>query len=66
LVAQSHPGFLPAERTRGSYSGYAKALEAIAHVLLRAARSQSSGTSGTVRITASEVIGTEMLPSILA
>lgn len=44
---------------------YAESLEATAAALLRTA-SGRTGSSGTVRITASEVIGAEVLPSILA
>ena len=44
---------------------YAESLEATAAALLRTA-SGRGGSGGTVRITASEVVGAEVLPSILA
>jgi DNA-binding transcriptional LysR family regulator len=45
---------------------HAEALAASAAALLRAASGQGSGTRGVVRITASEVVGAEVLPPILA
>ena len=41
-------------------------MSSTAAALKRAAESQGAGVKGTVRITASEVIGVEVLPSIIA
>jgi DNA-binding transcriptional LysR family regulator len=41
-------------------------MSSAAAALKRAAESQGSGIKGTVRVTASEVIGQEVLPPILA
>lgn len=45
---------------------HAEALAANTAALLRAASGQACGTGGTVRVTASEVVGAEVLPPILA
>lgn len=45
---------------------FAESLEATAAALRRAVTSDADATSGTVRITASEIVGTEHLPAILA
>ncbi|WP_342362265.1 LysR family transcriptional regulator [Terrarubrum flagellatum] len=45
---------------------YAEALQANADALLRAAGGHGEGVRGTVRITASEIIGAEVLPPIIA
>lgn len=45
---------------------YAEALEATAASLLRTAAGQGDGVRGPVRISASEVVGVEVLPPILA
>ncbi|APR54169.1 LysR family transcriptional regulator [Sphingomonas koreensis] len=44
---------------------YAESLEATAAALRRAVASDTDATAGTVRITASEIVGTEHLPAIL-
>lgn len=45
---------------------YAESLSSIAAALLRAASARGTAIAGTVRITASEIIGGEVLPPILA
>ena len=71
LFIRSQRGYLPTDAARDLQSR-AEAVEAAAAALLRAASSHGGGTGalssvrGTVRVTASEVIGAEVLPSILA
>jgi DNA-binding transcriptional LysR family regulator len=45
---------------------HAQAMQAAAQTLLRAASGEAKAEHGTVRLTASEVIGAEVLPAILA
>ncbi len=45
---------------------YAETLESTAAALLRAASSQGGEVKGTVRVSASEIMGAEVLPAILA
>lgn len=44
----------------------AEAMESSAHAMVRAASAEKGAMSGTVRLTASEVVGVEVLPPILA
>ncbi len=64
LFTRSGHGLAPTEAAL-ELRPHAEAVAASAAALLRAASGQGSATSGTVRITASEVIGAEVLPPIL-
>jgi DNA-binding transcriptional LysR family regulator len=64
LFTRSPRGLIPTEAAL-SLVPHAEAMAAAAAALTRAATAQSSAT-GTVRVTASEIIGCEVLPPILA
>ena len=65
LFTRSQTGFLPTEAGQ-SLRVYAESLQSTVAALERAAASQGIGVSGSVRITASDVIGVEVLPPIVA
>jgi len=65
LFVRSQHGYLPTEQALG-LKPYAQSLAATASAFLRAASGASGEARGTVRVTASEVIGCEVLPPILA
>lgn len=65
LFTRSQTGLLPTEAAL-ALQPFAQAMSSAAAALKRAAESQGSGIQGTVRVTASEVIGQEVLPPILA
>ena len=65
LFTRSHLGLMPTEAALALKS-YAEDMSTTATAMKRAAESQGSGVKGTVRITASEVIGVEVLPAIVA
>ncbi|AYG66821.1 MULTISPECIES: LysR family transcriptional regulator [unclassified Rhizobium] len=65
LFTRSQQGLLPTD-TALALKPYAETLASTAAALLRAASGSKDKVSGTVRISASEVIGTEVLPPILA
>jgi DNA-binding transcriptional LysR family regulator len=65
LFTRSQTGFLPTEAGQ-SLRMYAESLQSTVAALERAAASQGSGVRGSVRITASDVIGVEVLPPIVA
>jgi DNA-binding transcriptional LysR family regulator len=65
LFTRSQTGFLPTEAGQ-SLRMYAESLQSTVAALERAAASQGTGVSGSVRITASDVIGVEVLPPIVA
>jgi DNA-binding transcriptional LysR family regulator len=65
LFTRSFDGFAPTDAAL-ELRPYAAGLAANAAALLRAAAGEGGGVRGTVRITASEVIGVEVLPPILA
>ena len=65
LFTRSFDGFAPTDAAQ-ELQPYAAGLSATAAALRRAASSHGSGVRGTVRLTASEVIGVEVLPPILA
>lgn len=65
LFTRSHEGFAPTEGAL-ALRPYAATLSDTAAALLRAAGGQGEGVRGAVRITASEAIGVEVLPPILA
>jgi len=63
LFTRSQTGLTPTEAAL-ELQPYAESLEATAAALVRAAVGRA-GTHGTVRITASEIVGAEVLPPIL-
>jgi DNA-binding transcriptional LysR family regulator len=64
LFTRSFDGFAPTDAAR-ALRPYAIGLADTAAALLRTASGQREGVRGTVRITASEVVGVELLPPIL-
>jgi DNA-binding transcriptional LysR family regulator len=65
LFTRSQAGLLPTEAALALRSD-AEAMASTAAALQRTAASQGAGVRGTVRVTASEIIGVEVLPPILA
>ncbi|WFR99643.1 LysR family transcriptional regulator [Rhizobium tumorigenes] len=65
LFTRSQLGLLPTDAA-ADLRPYAEALQSTAAALLRSASARRDRVSGTVRISASEVIGVEVLPPILA
>lgn len=65
LFIRSYDGFSPTEAAR-ELRPYAASLAATAAALQRVATGHGSGVRGSVRITASEIMGVEVLPPILA
>lgn len=65
LFTRSQAGLLPTEAAQ-ALQGYIQDMEHTAAALARAAASRSDEVDGVVRVTASEVVGTEILPSIVA
>lgn len=65
LFTRSQTGLMPTEAAL-SLRGYAESMRSMAAALERAAASQGTGVRGTLRITASDVIGVEVLPPIIA
>ncbi len=65
LFTRSQIGLMPTEAAL-SLRSYAEAMQSTAAALERAAASQGIGVRGTVRVTASDVIGVEVLPPIIA
>jgi DNA-binding transcriptional LysR family regulator len=65
LFTRSRIGLMPTEAAL-SLRKYAESMHSTAAALERAAANQSSGVYGSVRVTASEVIGVEVLPPIVA
>jgi DNA-binding transcriptional LysR family regulator len=65
LFTRSQIGLMPTEAAL-SLRSYAEAMQSTAAALERAAASQGMGVRGTVRVTASDVIGVEVLPPIIA
>ncbi len=64
LFTRSQTGLLPTEAALALQT-FAEAMSSSATALKRAAEGQGSGINGTVRITASEVMGVEVLPPII-
>lgn len=64
LFVRSPRGLSPTEAAL-ELKPYAEAMSATAGAMLRAASGQGSAVRGTVRITASEIVGAEVLPPIL-
>src|SRR5215469_11428656 len=65
LFTRSQAGLLPTEAAL-ALRPYAEAMRSTADALRRAADSQGEGVKGTVRVSASEVVGVEVLPPIVA
>lgn len=65
LFTRSQIGLMPTEAAL-SLRSYAESMRSTAAALERAAASQGTGVRGTVRLTASDVIGVEVLPPIVA
>jgi len=65
LFTRSQVGLMPTDAAR-SLRHYAESMQSTAAALERAAASQGSDVRGTVRVTASDVIGVEVLPPIIA
>jgi DNA-binding transcriptional LysR family regulator len=65
LFTRSQIGLMATEAAL-SLRRYAESMQSTAAALERAAASQGKGVRGTVRITASDVIGVEVLPPIIA
>src|SRR5689334_20215877 len=65
LFTRSRTGLLPTEVAR-ELRPYAESMHAAAGALLRAASAEGELVAGAVRISASEVIGAEVLPAMLS
>ena len=65
LFTRSPTGLTPTEAAR-ALGRYAEAMATAADAFTRAASADAGAASGTVRITASDVIGAEVLPAMLA
>jgi DNA-binding transcriptional LysR family regulator len=65
LFARSQRGLIPTQAAR-ELAIHAEAMEAAAEAFRRAASGDAAETAGTVRLTASNMIGAEVLPPILA
>ncbi|MBN9320959.1 MAG: LysR family transcriptional regulator [Delftia acidovorans] len=65
LFTRSSDGFAPTEAAY-ELQPYAASMAATAAALRRVAASHGAGVRGTVRLTASEVVGVELLPPVLA
>jgi len=65
LFTRSQIGLMPTEAAL-SLRIYAESMRSTVAALERAAANQGSGVRGTVRVTASDVIGVEVLPPIIA
>ncbi|HEY8877217.1 MAG TPA: LysR family transcriptional regulator [Roseateles sp.] len=65
LFTRSPTGLLPTEAAL-ALRGHAEQMETAAAALQRAASARGADAGGTVRVTASEVIGVEVLPPMLA
>lgn len=65
LFIRSQQGLIPTEAAL-ALQPHAEAMESMAASLERAATEQGEGVRGVVRISASEVIGVEVLPPVLA
>ncbi|NML44048.1 LysR family transcriptional regulator [Ramlibacter sp. G-1-2-2] len=65
LFTRSPGGLLPTEAAL-ALRGHAESMRSTAAALRRAAESQGEGVRGTVRISASEIVGVEVLPPIVA
>jgi len=64
LFTRSPTGLLPTEAAQ-SLRGFAESMHSTTASLERAAASQGAGVRGTVRVSASEIVGVEVLPPIV-
>ena len=65
LFVRSQTGLVPTEAAR-SLQSYAEQMANTASTLARVAASHGEGIGGVVRVTASEIVGVEVLPEIFA
>jgi DNA-binding transcriptional LysR family regulator len=65
LFTRSQTGLIPTDAALALRS-FAESMQSTAAALERAAASQGAGVRGTVRVTASDVIGVEVLPPMVA
>ncbi|HYD58724.1 MAG TPA: LysR family transcriptional regulator [Noviherbaspirillum sp.] len=65
LFTRSQAGLMPTEAAL-ALKPHAEAMESTAAALERAAASQGEGVHGVVRVTASDVVGVEVLPPVVA
>jgi DNA-binding transcriptional LysR family regulator len=65
LFTRSQTGLLPTEAAQALHP-HAEAMESTAAALERTAASYGDGVRGVVRVTASEVIGVEVMPAVIA
>lgn len=65
LFTRTQAGLVPTDAAR-ALQGYAASMHSTAAALEREAFSQGQGVQGTVRVSASEVVGVEVLPPALA
>jgi DNA-binding transcriptional LysR family regulator len=65
LFIRSQRGLMPTDAAR-DVARHAEAMSAASSAMIRAASGSESDMAGTIRITASEVIGAEVLPPLLA
>jgi len=65
LFTRSQTGLRPTEAAL-ALQPHAQAMHAQAHALLRTAEGHGAGVRGTVRVSASEVVGVEVLPPIIS
>jgi DNA-binding transcriptional LysR family regulator len=65
LFTRSQAGLMPTEAAF-AIRAYAESMDSAAAALRRAAESHGEGVKGTVRVSASEVIGVEVLPAVIA
>ncbi|STQ91961.1 LysR family transcriptional regulator [Iodobacter fluviatilis] len=65
LFTRSQTGLIPTEAALATRS-HAELMKSAAAAFQRAAENQGDGVKGTVRVSASEVIGVEVLPAIIA
>jgi DNA-binding transcriptional LysR family regulator len=65
LFTRSSDGFAPTEAAL-ELQTYAASMDATARAMRRVASGHGAGVRGTVRVTASEVVGVEILPPVLA
>jgi DNA-binding transcriptional LysR family regulator len=65
LFIRSQRGLIPTDAAR-DIAGHARAMAAASGAMVRAASGGPSDTAGVIRITASDIVGAEVLPPLLA
>jgi DNA-binding transcriptional LysR family regulator len=65
LFIRSQRGLIPTDAAR-DIAGHARAMAAASGAMVRAASGGTSDTAGVIRITASDIVGAEVLPPLLA